>query len=144
MPVSRKFSTNEDALSAANALQQAGFREAAIQITGGTVVTVDSPMGTAAKATRILENTYPGDVGEPKATYQGWNDSALMSSVLNIPVILVDAPELLSSMFGMPTVMKWPFKFSSILGLKLLTNHSLAFSSMFGMPLLSSGKPARR
>ena len=131
-------------MSAVSGLKQYGFREEAIQVTGGTVVTIDPPLGTAAKAIKVLEKAYPGDAGEPAESYQSPEKTSVISAALQVPVVLVDEPAVLSNLLSLPTIMKWPFKFSSLLGLPLLAKHSFNCSSRFGMPLLLSGKSGHR
>jgi hypothetical protein len=140
MAISRIFNSSEDARAAVSELVQEGFREAFItvaQAQGGTRVRVDTPLGTAAIATRVLERRRASDSSAPKLQYGDtavayrapWPDTA--SSV-----VLLNAPALLSSILGMPTLVSGSAGLSSLFGLGSIVESAAPLSSLFGLPVL--------
>jgi hypothetical protein len=184
MPISRLFSSAEDAQAAADDLVQGGFRrDMIVTLTkssgaasaymlerrgvmpanartyaakinqGQVLILADAQYGASKFAIDVLERPRAGDTGPVKAVYEGrgWDDSAPLSSMLNLPVQLEGSgpitgsvsmplisadPTPVSSFLGLPLLSKSVAPLSSLIGLKLLAKNPTILSSMFGLPVL--------
>jgi hypothetical protein len=144
-PDSIEVVTKSDAGAGATAIGHKGVpkanaeRYAAAVAEGGALVLVGPPFGTAAKATKILEISRPGDTGTAHAVYEvtSLDEATPLSSAAQIPVLIND-PAPLSSYFKIRTLTKEPYTFPTFLGLGLLSNVIAPLSTWLGWPVLSS------
>ena len=142
MSISRVFRNLEDANSAVSDLKALGFRAADIQVVAppgtsegfpdGTKVIVFAPLGSAGKATKVLEKTRAHDNAPVKSVYDGW----LPPRPKPPNVILLDDPAPLSGLLFIPLLVKSGKGLFEALGLPSLSQNGTILSSLFKIPLL--------
>ncbi len=128
---------------------------------GGTLVTVHAAFGTAVSALDVLEQYGPieSDLVEPKENYQGWDDAAPLSSVLNIPTLLPNSATFsnfwnvsplaksggtTSSALGLPEISRSQGPFVGAFPMPLLSHNPTPLSSMLGLPVLKRERDGKR
>jgi hypothetical protein len=135
-------------------IQKAGIFKSRAEIyadrvrSGGNLVTVHAPFGSAHAATQILDRFDPIDSGvaEEAGASLDWVDAAPLSSALQIPLLL-DDPAAFSSAIGLPVLLDYeprktsllssPSPLSSTIGLPTLSDDATPLSSRIGLSVLS-------
>ena len=167
MPISRLYTTAEDATAAARGLREAGLQEAWIQVIrgaaspdsliaagvsparaphhaerlsqGAALVVVDAPLGTGATATRVLERAGPGDADGPPETFvrRPPRDPAAPLSSALQIPVLLPDPAPFSAWLGWRLLSEDPAPLSARLGHKTRSDDPAPLSSRLGWRLLS-------
>jgi hypothetical protein len=127
---------------------------------GGSLVTVHAPFGSAVAATQELERHGPIESGLPPYVDDlvPWDEAAPLSSALSMPVLVSDNASF-SSFWGLPMLTRgqgttsaalgWPEisrtsgPFTGTFGMALLSRNPTPLSSMIGLPLLTAGRGSR-